>query len=437
MSILSNPIQINSSAAGVIITQEMKTALSAIARGESPVFISGGAGTGKSTLLKLIREQANPTLAVLAPTGIAALNVRGVTIHSFFRFPPRLMTQHEFRRSPTARDIYRQLSGIIIDEVSMVRADLLDAIDATLRVHLDPRLPFGGVQIVVMGDLSQLPPVLAGEELQQHFSKMYESRFFFDAQCLRFSDLRRYELTKTFRQMEQEFVATLNRLRTAAITMEDMQKLNSRVDAKAGNSHEITLTATRRLAEDINRKELDGLPGTERQFRAIITGAIDSSEFPADETLRLKPGARIMMLQNNGDIWQNGTLGTILEFGQFDGKEAVRVSLPNGVFWLQRNTWEVIRYVRNPAGPGLKEDIVGTFVQFPLRLAWAVTVHKCQGMTFDRVYVNLDHQPFEHGQLYVALSRCRSLSGIRISRAVRTSDIKYHPRVSWFEKQSR
>lgn len=433
MPILSNPIQWKTGKSIFTVTQEMNRAMIAIARGESPIFISGGAGTGKSTLLNMIREQANPSIAVLAPTGIAALNVKGMTIHSFFRFPPRLMTQHDFKRSPTGYDLYSRLSGIIIDEISMVRPDLMDAMDAILRMHLDARQPFGGVQIVMVGDLAQLPPVLAGDELQQHFSKMYESRFFFDAHSLRFNPLNRHELTQTFRQNDPVFVAVLNRLRTGKATEEDFRKLNTRVIRNAISDMDITLTATRRLAEDINRRRLELLPGSELTYQAQITGSLNSQEYPADEMLRLKLRAKIIMLQNNGVLWQNGTVGTVVDFGSFDGKEAIKVVLPTGEYWIHRASWDVIRYLRNPSGPGLKEEIVGSFQQFPMRLSWAVTVHKSQGMTFDRVVIDLEHQMFEHGQLYVALSRCRSLSGISLTREIRSSDVKYHTRVGWFE----
>ncbi len=435
MSILSFPINLKSLSNDFSVTSEMKLALKAIASGESPIFISGGAGTGKSTLLKMIRKLANSSLAVLAPTGIAALNVSGMTIHSFFRLPPSLMTHHNFKRSPSAQDLFRRLSGIIIDEISMVRADLLDAMDATLRMHLDSGKPFGGVQIVMLGDLSQLPPVLAGKELEQHFSKMYESRFFFDAHSLRSGPLHRYNLTETFRQEDSAFVGILNRLRFGTATNEDFAKLNSRVVKGATNKTDFTITSTRRLAEDINRVNLEGLAGSEICYHAQIKGGITKQEFPADEILRLKSKASIMMLQNNGEFWQNGTLGTVIDFGNPDGKEAIKVSLPKGEYWIPRSTWDVIRYVRNPIGPGLIEEVVGSFLQFPMRLSWAVTVHKCQGMTFDKIAVNLKDRMFEHGQLYVTLSRCRTLNGISLTREIRHSDLHRHARVNWFESQ--
>ncbi|MCA9063022.1 MAG: AAA family ATPase [Planctomycetaceae bacterium] len=434
MSILSFPVRPKVREKGLTLSDEMKRAIAAIARAESPVFITGGAGTGKSTLLRIIREEANPSLAVLAPTGIAAMNVRGSTIHSFFRFPPRLMTKHEFRSSPSMKDLLGRLSGIVIDEVSMVRADLLDAVDTTLKMHLDPRKPFGGLQIVFIGDLLQLPPVVTGDDLQQHFSSLYESQFFFDAAALQFCPLQCYCLTQTFRQTDPAFVALLNRIRRGFATEADLRLVNARVGMRQqDNQKSITLTATRKLAEDINRRCLDQLTGAEQGFTALVKGRAAEKEAPADDHLRLKSGARIMMLQNNRTLWQNGTVGTVLGFGKHNGDEAIRVSLPTGEHWVTRHTWEIVRYTKNPAGAGVLEEVTGAFSQFPLKLAWAATIHKSQGMTFDSVTIDLHHRVFEYGQLYVALSRCRSLEGITLTSPVQLSDMKSHPRVRWFE----
>lgn len=434
MAILSFPVRPKAKEKGLTVTLEMKRAIAGIARGESPIFITGGAGTGKSTLLRIIREEANPSLAVLAPTGIAAMNVRGSTIHSFFKFPPRLMTEHKFQQSHSLRDILRQLSGIVIDEVSMVRADLLDAIDTTLKMNLDPTAPFGGLQVVFIGDLLQLPPVVDSEELKQHFASMYESPYFFDSAALKFRRLCCYRLTETFRQTDSSFVDLLNRVRLGGASEGDLRTLNQRVTNRAEElANAVTLTTTKRLAEDINRRHLDQLPGFEHVFQAIQTGKAEEREFPADTQLRLKPGARVMMLQNNGSTWQNGTVGTVVDFGRFEGKDAVLVKLPAGEFWIPRHLWEIIRYTRKPSGPGVIEEVVGTFSQFPMKLAWAVTIHKSQGMTFDSVHIDLQHRVFENGQLYVALSRCRTLEGITLKTPIRMVDIKCHPRVKWFE----
>jgi ATP-dependent exoDNAse (exonuclease V) alpha subunit len=195
----------------------------------------------------------------------------------------------------------------------------------------------------------------------------------------------------------------------------------------------VTLTTTRKLADDINRRQLAQIPMEEQIFEGICKGNVEDREFPAELYLRLKPGAKVMMVRNNGTQWQNGTVGRVLDFGRFEGKEAILVKLPTGEYWIDRYMWEIIRYTKSPKGVGVVEEVVGTFSQFPLKLAWAVTIHKSQGMTFDKLTIDLQHRVFESGQLYVALSRCRTLEGINLKSPVRMADIRCHPRVTWFE----
>ncbi len=436
MAILSQPIEFNR-VSGVTLTREMKNAMLEVANATTPVFIGGSAGTGKSTLLRSILSQANKTLAVLAPTGAAAVNVRGTTIHSFFRFPPALMTQHSFKVSNSFRDVCKRLSGIVIDEISMVRADLLDAIDVSLKMHMQNSKPFGGIPMVFFGDTAQLPPVIADGNLKDHFAGLYESPFFFDAACLRFAGLKHVSLTQTFRQTDPDFVGLLNRVRDASATAADIAKLNQRMDSRASlvNDGAIVLTTTRRTANDTNTQRLSEIRHAETVFQARIRGDVKENAYPTDNYLRLKPGARIVMLQNSSDFWMNGTLGTVVNFGQRDGEDAIQVELPTGLHWVKRVTWDVIRYAKSKDGPGLVEEVVGSFEQFPMKLAWAITIHKCQGMTFDEVIVDLSHGAFEYGQLYVALSRCRALTGLRLTAPIRPSDLKFHPRIQWFEQQ--
>ena len=412
--------------------------ISTIARGKSPLFVSGGAGTGKSSLLRFIREQANPSLAVVAPTGVAALNVSGSTIHSFFRFPPSLLTEHEFKFSPSMQELCSKLSGIVIDEISMVRADLLDAIDTSLKMHLKSfHVPFGGLQVVFFGDTGQLPPVIADDTLRKHFASMYVSPFFFDSHALRFASMTHLRLTSVFRQTNADFADLLNRIRDASATTEDLRQLNSRVDRRANLKacEAIILTTTNRSATDTNRLRLDDLAEESRHYTATIHGQIKESSFPTERELRLKVSARVIMLQNNNPHWANGTIGTIIGFGKHNGEECVHVKLPSGSHWVPRFVWNVIRYCPNRAAAGLREEAVGTFCQFPMKLAWAITIHRSQGMTFDRAIIDLSHGVFDHGQLYVALSRCRSLEGLSLTAPIRPSDLKYHERVRWFEQQ--
>jgi ATP-dependent exoDNAse (exonuclease V) alpha subunit len=417
----------------------MKRAMAGIARGESPVFITGGAGTGKSTLLNAIHEKANATVAVLAPTGAAAMTVRGSTIHSFFGLPPRLMTHHQFRFRPSQKDLLNQLSGIIIDEISMVRSDLLDAIDTCLKMHLDATRPFGGLQVVFLGDLLQLPPIVDGDDLKDFFATQYDSHFFFDSAALRFCPLNFYRLPQVFRQKDTGFTDLLNRLRRGAVLDDDLRMLNRRITSRnPTDSGIVTLTSTRKAADDVNRIKLAQLSGDEKHYKASTEGNLEGKDAPAEEILRLKVGAKVMLLTNYGKLWHNGSLGQVVGFGYHEGEEAIRIRLADtqNEHWITRKRWEILRYVKRPGVAGVSEEVAGVFNQFPLKLAWAITIHKSQGMTFDAVHIDLQDRAFEHGQLYVALSRCRSIEGISLRRAISRSDIHIHPRVNWFQNMN-
>ncbi len=399
--------------ADLTLTSAMKDVVSAVADGVSPVLVGGRAGTGKSSLLKYIQRLATRPVAVLAPTGVAAVNAEGATIHSFFRFPPKLLSQQKIERSESLSQVCNCLDGIIIDEVSMVRADMMDAIDASLKVHRRSSAPFGGIQMLFFGDLAQLPPVVADQALQEYFSSVYESPFFFDAASLRFQRLERHDLDEVFRQRDPHFVQLLDRVSTATATSDDLRLLNGRVarDAWQGKPDAIVLTTTRRSALTTNKSRLDALPLGRREFSAIVSGQVPQEYFPTERVLELKPAARVMMLRNNGSKWQNGTIGTLVGFDRHEGEEALQIQIGSATYSVTPHTWEVIRYTADSANGRLREEVVGTYRQFPVKLAWAVTIHKSQGLTFDEVVIDLDRGAFDHGQLYVALSRCRTLNG--------------------------
>lgn len=429
VSILPALVQIPSQQPGFDFTDEMRNAVNVIQRARGPVFVGGNAGTGKSTLLRFIRDEANPTVAVLAPTGAAALNVSGATIHSFFRFPTGLMTNHQFRTSNSFRNVCSRLSGIIIDEVSMVRADLLDGIDVSLKMHRNSSAPFGGLPVVFFGDVAQLPPVIGDDVLKLYFSDLYDSPYFFDAAVFRSAKMEQVWLTTVFRQLDAGFVELLNRIRNATADEGELSILNAQVNPRAELEERdaIVLTTTRRAADDTNTQRLSELPDSNAVFHATINGRVDEKAYPANRTLTLKIGARVVLLHNNGHLWKNGTLGIVRAFGNRDGEDCIQVDLPSGLHWIRRHTWDVIRYVPKQTSPGLDQEVIGSFQQFPLRLAWAITIHKSQGMSFERVILNLAGGAFEYGQLYVALSRCRSLSGLRLVAPIRLSDLRYHP----------
>ena len=418
------------------VTSEMQQVLIQVASGNSPLFITGKAGTGKSSLLRHIKSQSNGRLAVVAPTGIAAMNARGATVHSLFRFPPRLLSQHNFRRNEIVAQVCDCIDTLVIDEVSMVRADLMDAIEATLRAYKDNSKPFGGTQIIMFGDLGQLPPVVADEGTKYHFTEVYESRFFFDALAFRYAPPTMFELTEVFRQRDPQFVRVLDNVRSATAGPQDLEMLNRRVSARAQqrNPDTIVLTTTNRAANATNRRRLDQLKSPIKTFHAHVEGKFDA--LPTERELDLKVGAQVMLLANNGTDWQNGTLGTVVGFGRTDeGKDAVHVQIGKRTFMVSQHTWEVFRYVRDGMSRRLRQELVGTFRQLPLKLAWAITIHKSQGLTFDRTIIDLDRGAFDHGQLYVALSRCRTLEGISLTTPVRASDMRFNERVRLFYQQ--
>ena len=437
MAIIPQHSRIYLGAPGVTLTVKMKEVLGAIASGDSPLFVAGKAGTGKSTLLRYIQGLAHRPVAILGPTGVSAVNVHGMTIHSFFRFPPRLLSQYEFKRHSVLEVLCKKLEGIIIDEISMVRADMLDAIDATLRLHRCDNRPFGGVQMIFFGDLAQLPPVVADEALKKHFTTVYESPFFFDAYCLRIQPLVHHELTDVLRQRDLQFVEILNRVSVGASTPNDLRELNRRVDSQSRlrRPNAIVLTTTNRSAKATNKSRLDELSGKMLEYHAAIKGNVNKDAYPTNEVLELKPGCRVMLLANNGSKWNNGTLGRVVGQGRHEGDEALQVEVRGTVYSVIRHTWEIIRYTPQGDSTALEEKVVGTFRQFPVKLAWAVTIHKSQGLTFDEVIIDLDRGTFDHGQLYVALSRCRRLDGISLVVPVRMTDLQVHPRVDWFHRQ--
>jgi ATP-dependent DNA helicase PIF1 len=408
------------------------------------LFITGKAGTGKSTLLQYFRDTTKKKPVVLAPTGVAALNVGGQTIHHFFRFSIDVTVQkiEDGKIRPREKKLYKKLKTIVIDEASMLRADLLDCIDAFLRLHgLDSSRPFGGVQMIFVGDLYQLPPVVTGDE-RQIFSGHYETPYFFSAHALEGADLEIIELEKVYRQKDQAFVDLLNRIRNNSVEDADIERLNERVDRGAASDEKafsIYLTPTNRKADEINAARLAALKGKAHSAIAEIKGDFGKEYYPTAVELKFKAGAQIMLVNNDRDgRWVNGTIGVIQAFEKDDdGKPYLDVMLhgddvPVVVYPF---TWEVYRFSLD-AGVIVAEPI-GTFTQFPFRLAWAVTIHKSQGKTFDRVVIDLDRGAFAAGQTYVALSRCTSLEGITLTTPIKKGHIRTDHRIFGFLTRDR
>ena len=400
----------------------------AVSGGDGHLFVTGRAGTGKSTLLRALRDMLTVPNVVVAPTGLAAVTAGGQTIHSFFGFPPKLIQPDDIRRSRNGQ-VMRRLKVLIIDEISMVRSDLMNAIDLSLRINRGrPREPFGGVRLMLFGDLHQLPPVVQRGEEAAYLDDTYGGPFFFNNEALREgAGTSLLELGEVFRQREEALLDVLNRVREGVADEHDLEELNERVSPirtlSEGDPY-VILTPTNAAAQRINSAFLDALPGNPVVFEAKVTGEFNDSAHPTDPALSLKPGAKVIMLRNDPDgRWVNGTVARIASLTEskacveIDGKE----------YDVEPAAWENRRYAFDNQAEKIVETIAGTFRQLPMRLAWALTIHKSQGLTLDKVYIDLGRGTFAHGQAYVALSRCRTLSGLTLARTLRPSDIVFDP----------
>lgn len=361
---------------------------------------------------------------VLAPTGLAAINVGGQTIHSFFGFPPRLIRPDDIRRSRNGR-VMRRLKLMIIDEVSMVRSDLMSAIDQSLRLNRGrPREAFGGVRLLVFGDLQQLPPVVQGGDVAEHLESAHGGVFFFSVGALsEGAGMSLIELDHVFRQSDEAFLTVLNRIRDGEVTEADLTVLNERTHPirtlGEGDSF-VILTPTNAAAHRINMAYLEALPADAKSYEAGISGEFGETAHPTDATLLLKHGAKVMLLRNDPDKrWVNGTVARVARLED----KRVWIEVDGKVHEIEPVSWEARRYAYDQTAEKIVENVTGTFRQFPLRLAWALTIHKSQGLTLDRVYIDLGRGTFAHGQTYVALSRCRSLEGLALARPLRPTDI--------------
>lgn len=388
------------------------------------LFLTGKAGTGKTTFLKNLRSKSTKRLVVLAPTGIAAINAGGVTIHSFFQLPLSPYVpgasfggeeQKYYRFSKVKRNIIRTMDLLVIDEISMVRADLLDAIDSVMRRYREHNKPFGGVQLLMIGDLQQLAPVIKDEDWAM-LSKYYPTPYFFSSKALNSASYHTVELTTVYRQQDKEFVNLLNQIRENHATDDTLKMLNRRyipdfVPEK--DSDYIRLTTHNYPAQMINEQELSQLPSKEYVFNAEIEGDFPETSYPADVNLVLKQGAQIMFIKNDPDKrFFNGMIGEVVSLNE--NMIVVKGKNRGECFNLEKSEWENSKYTLDDVTKEIKETVEGVFRQYPLRLAWAITIHKSQGLTFDHAIIDVSHS-FAHGQAYVALSRCRTLEGMVLS----------------------
>lgn len=409
------------------INEGFKDAIEIVENSCDHLLLAGRAGTGKSTFLDYFRSVTNKKIVILASTGIAAVNIGGQTVHSFFGFKPDI-TKEKARRSARKvcekkkDSLYRKIDLIVIDEVSMVRADLMDCVDEFLRTvrakHLEP---FGGVQMLFIGDLYQLPPVVSGDE-KKIFNERYKSPYFFDSESFSKIDLKYIELEKVYRQTDKNFISMLNAVRNNSVTLEIISAFNERCLPSFDEDEKyIYLTALNQRASEINDERLFKLNGRLYNFVGELMGSFDKKAMPTDLELKLKKGAQVMMLNNDKlGRWVNGTIGIIHSIGE----DYIKVKLPDGsVEGVDQFTWEMFKYDFDSSKKSLVTQSVGSFTQYPLKLAWAVTIHKSQGKTFDRVIIDIGRGTFTAGQMYVALSRCRTLDGIVLKQPLKRNNI--------------
>ena len=411
------------------LNAEFKQALELMENSGKSVFVTGRAGTGKSTLLTHFTETTHKKVVILAPTGVAALNVKGQTIHSFFKFRPNITPERvrKLRAGDDGKNIYKQLDTLVIDEISMVRADLLDCVDKFLRLNgpLENK-PFGGIQMVFIGDLYQLSPVVTGSD-KEIFNTLYKTPYFYGAHVFEFIEMEFVELQKVYRQHDEKFIDLLNSVRNNTITEKGLallkQRYNPQFEPEPGEFY-VYLTTTNAMAETINAAQLAKLDSPQIIFTGEIEGEFGKENLPTAIDLKIKPGAQIMMLNNDTEgRWVNGSIGEVKGLLHNNkGEDVIIADLNDGTtVEIEPFTWEIYRSFVDEGQ--LASEVIGTFTQYPLMLAWAVTIHKSQGKTFNNVIIDIGRGAFAHGQTYVALSRCTSLEGIVLVKPLQKKDI--------------
>jgi hypothetical protein len=436
------------------LTDEFREAFDLIESTENSVFVTGRAGTGKSTFLEYFRENTKKTAVFLAPTGVAALNIKGKTIHSLFRFPHTVITGDAIKNNKYAgvtRQILKSVKVIVIDEISMVRADLLEGMDYILKKIRENTLPFGGAQMVFVGDMYQLPPVVSNNDkvsisyngeiifegsIHHYFERKYRGYYFFNSDVFKKSVFKYYVLETVFRQRSDfKFLEILNAIREGKITDELLSKLNERhfPIIEETVEREIVLGATNSIVEELNKRKMDELPTEEFVYCAELSGVfeflVSEKDYPVEKNLILKEGAQVMMVKNDKiGRWVNGTIGVVKSLAD----NSIVVDIDGTDFDVGKESWEAIDYEYDPVNDKLDTKPIGEYRQYPIKLAWAITIHKSQGKTFEKIIIDLGGGAFAHGQTYVALSRCKTLNGIRLKQPIKRKDLILDDRVVRF-----
>ena len=414
-----------------VLSEEFESIVEQLENTKDHFYITGKAGSGKSTLLAYFRSVTQKNTAVLAPTGVAAIRVKGQTIHSFFGFPPKVIQTRHIKKVRQI-ELLQNLETLIIDEISMVRADVFDAIDYSLRVHRKKLTqPFGGVQVIVFGDLFQLPPVVNMDE-SSLLERIYPNgQFFFHSNIFQDAQFKTLELQSIYRQTDDHFIYLLNAVRDGSITNSQIDNLNdSLVDNFEMDEGKIILTTTNARASGINQNYLKHLSSEEFSYRAQATGQFYKELFPTDEVLKLKKGAQVIMIKNDPEKrWVNGSIGTIHDIAE----KKIKVKINHKIYEVKKEKWDRIQYSYDDDQQEVLENVTGSFKQYPMRLAWAITIHKSQGQTFEKVIIDMSQGSFAPGQLYVALSRCISLEGIELLRPLKKTDVIVNKQLIGFQ----
>ncbi len=425
---------------GIEITEEYNKVLSAIKTGEPMIFVTGKAGTGKTTLIDVIRHKIEKKTVVVAPTGIAAINAKGVTIHSFFRFPHKIIQDEDIKQLHN-RTLINKLELLIIDEISMVRADVIDGIDLFLRINRGNNESFGGVQVILMGDLFQLPPIVKYDEKNVLIQMGHESEYFFSAHKLQDEELLPVELNKIFRQEDVHFIDALNDIRCGENVESALSVINQHAYTEGYISKsEITLSCTNDVADRKNMDELDRIKLEMYEFEGVFKGEyfLNEKKLPSPLKLQLKLGAQVMFTKNDEKRrWVNGTIGVIKAIKQDMIKVELIHNEGNPVYDVQPVSWKKCKYKYDKKTDRIVAIVNAEYIQYPLMLAWAITIHKSQGKTLDKVYINLARGAFATGQVYVALSRARTLNDVHLARPIYRSDVKCDVKIARFYQSIR